>query len=653
MAEPTTAQIRRFKEAFGTHWVKSSSILSAMPDGLRGHLGDRIEQAPRREQDAIKSLVHFRWTSRKGDSTEETRQQMRTILAGVLARDLPTGAAGTLKTAMRDLPANRLQRVLEGLKDPDVDAAAVLVEALLPHVPDPEAVRQAILQFPVDQARANQLVHDQGDPLLARDDNGRLITVTPENGRRIRAHRISHLPVMNALGNPHQGNLEQCLEALPLLDLGDILSQLLEEPPREPYEALASIALHPSVDDPEGRWDQLRPILLAFPVDLDRAGECVYGRPGLTLERDDQGALQVRSASVRFTGVPIPDDNEPLAPQSIQAIEDLFTQLAPTRYGRHGVPLDFMRYFRTTNQQRHQDEQPPLTLEQALALYQPNGAQLVEHYGRGDCMSLAEKMVADLALLHPPVRALLSGTLNPGLTRQRLPDGGIHDPRDVGVKAHGVTHTNVLVPYTTQDGEERIKVITPGMGLTDRQGQRYCQDMTLEEYLLGQKDLNLTRQDVLGPEGASVNMVQTQKDQLGFLSNIQITNNNFGDGRNVCGIDLLAGKIYLNGAASNAFRGPREDPQQQSVSIDFRDVLAHPDDEVVHQVWDGDLNDGQGGWVQAESTRLDLLVATLTAIGEEFEQPQGFVQNLLTLMANRDGYCDLMWPEVNALRKND
>jgi hypothetical protein len=176
--------------------------------------------------------------------------------------------------------------------------------------------------------------------------------------------------------------------------------------------------------------------------------------------------------------------------------------------------------------------------------------------------------------------------------------------------------------------------------------------MTLAEYLTWQVTANPTRQDVLGADGASVDMVETQKDQLGFLSNIQITNNDFGDGRNMFGIDLLAGTVYLNTAASAGFRGPRAE-LEGAISIDFRDVLAHPDDPVTMQVWDPDLNDGEGGWGDEEGTRLEALLATLMAVGEEFEQPDDFVQNLLTMMQSRDEYCDLMWDEVNELRTDD
>ena len=169
---------------------------------------------------------------------------------------------------------------------------------------------------------------------------------------------------------------------------------------------------NPKAQDAPEVFQRTAAILLDFAAVPAEAGKTVIANDRVALARDQNGQLQIRNMAMGLTRVGVPDGNTGFSAQKLQDVRDVFDQVASKPYSTQGIVLDFMRFFRETNQARAANGEAPLSLAEARQRYQPDGNAITDRFnGRGNCMGHAEKIVAELAKIG--VTATSSATARP------------------------------------------------------------------------------------------------------------------------------------------------------------------------------------------------------------------------------------------------
>ena len=209
-----------------------------------------------------------------------------------------------------------------------------------------------------------------------------------------------------------------------------------------------------------------------------------------------------------------------------------------------------------------------------------------------------------------------------------------------------MTHLDVLVPYTNQQGEERVILISPGIGLTAPDAY---QDLPMSD-LTSDAAICYKRVD---PQTGDYDASKAQKVSFAGRHNLQLVTTPIdGDPtqKKIVGLDLLAGKLYLNRLASDQYRGAHSEikrgQEQGAVSVDFKAAMADPNGATTIKTWDA----ATGAYIDMPTTKLEAFLAIATAIKNEFGQPDRFVDDLLVLAANHETYRkEMISPALTAM----
>lgn len=421
--------------------------------------------------------------------------------------------------------------------------------------------------------------------------------------------------------------LKQELAKLPDFKLQQLVTELKKPGASMP----AALARH--LVDPGNKtgYASIKDLLVAFPADPGRANQPESATASIALVRDAQGKLKVQYVAASLIDLPVPPSNQRLTPHKLQQIEQLFDQVASTKYSRTGVMLDFLHFHGQREQAALAQGRPAPSLDDSFAQYQPDGQAIAQKYGHGDCLALGHQLVKELANMG--IEARLGGYWNGDLIDKDTNSPVRNKGRD---EMSGVTHTDVLIPYTDANGQSKVLMLVPGMG-NDAKWVKHLDP--------GAPEL---QQRTLQPDGGSVDAVGVQKNQLKWLTNLQLLNNPWSDNnRNIFGIDLAKGVFYLNGAASQDFAaqhgGGSSDPAARSIAFDFKAVLADPMARTTIKVW----NNATNGYVDRKVPQMDALVVFLRAVQNQFGQPPAFVGEMLSLVANYNEYrAQVLMPTV-------
>ena len=181
----------------------------------------------------------------------------------------------------------------------------------------------------------------------------------------------------------------------------------------------------------------------------------------------------------------------------------------------------------------------------------------------------------------------------------------------------GTVHTDVLVPMT--DGSA-VHVVC-GLGVGDH------------VHVVADEAALFAHLDALGyARGAVIDAPVLTKAALGTKDRLWIVEGpEVGDDSCKLGIDVIRGALFLNGAATARYRGPR--------------VVGH-DRVGAPMAWAGD-----GGWRELVdgggedgATRrvpsAQALREIIEAIGRDFRQPDDFADNLMFLARHLDAWCE-------------
>lgn len=400
------------------------------------------------------------------------------------------------------------------------------------------------------------------------------------------------------------------------------------------------------------RFQRFKPALLDFPPAPDKAGQAAFANEKVGMGYDSKGKLEVRSVAISMSDPSVPHANERLSQAKINEVRTVFDGIGDGNYSTQGVPLDFMRFFREENDKRGLHGQAPLGLTEAFARYQPNGAQITDSFnGCGDCMCHAERIVAELK--SRGIEAQIVGHFSENLIQMtdpsRLPGSRGQTPEYTipgqATATENVTHLDVIVPYTNQDGEARVILISPGVGT---RAEDAYQDYAFSEIVTGPSSYKK-----VDPNTGRYDAALAQKAQFAGRHNLKLLMTPIDGARDQAkqvGIDLLAGKIYLNRNAADQYRAGhgeiRPGQEQGAISIDFKAVFSDPSGATTLRTWD----DTTGAYKDVPTNKLTALLVMATAIKNEFGQPDHFVDDLLTLAENHESYRnELLAPPLIAM----
>ena len=157
---------------------KSDALFSGLPDSLKQALSDRLDQADKPTESAIKKLLHFDWDDKSGAS-KAGRLAIRETLTAAIAGGMDLAAAKTLRTHLTGLSDRQLSHLSTEMRKPDASLTAVLSRNLMqPGQPQARetfaALRDVMIAFPPDPALAGKAEVLDELMVIRRDDQGKL-----------------------------------------------------------------------------------------------------------------------------------------------------------------------------------------------------------------------------------------------------------------------------------------------------------------------------------------------------------------------------------------------------------------------------------------------------------------------------------------------
>lgn len=616
IARPSAQPATRFDSVTG----KAEQIRQALHEGGTTRVEDKVADMTRGERKEMKSLLHFPWYSR-GDTTAESRLQIRAILSDFIAQGGSMEQAKALKASLKAGDQTKLPGMLAAMirqADPGHGLPDLRSQHLATRIATSSENEQtriaALLSAPVDAGAVDQ---------AARHADTRTI---------LAGCLAQGMPVDQA------DTLKTLLSGQPASVL-DNMSKAMGEPATSAHGALSTFLL---AGDAVGgnRLETVRTLLQAMPVDVTRAGLTEHVDGNATLVRDAHGRLDCAFASAGVARIGSVTPYPTLSAIQLNQVRDAFATDCAPRYSRMGIPLDMMGAFAAENTRRRDNnpQEAPISLGDFKRTWDADGTAAMNRYGKGDCMTAAQTLVQTLA--DQGITAHLGGVQNQTLMQQRHGANAI--PADGKLNTMGITHTDVLVPYRSESGEDRVMLITPGMG--NLQPERFCRDLPASDPDVAKCRVGVAQQ--LDPS-------DIQKSQLGFLTNLLI-NDRAWDARdhNIVGIDLVKGTMGLSGAATTRFRaahGTDFAPGEQTALVfNYRDAMANPGQPVTVKVWDADRNDYDDRTI----TKLQALGLFLRDVQVQFAQPPEFVANTMALLSNERAYhADVLWPSTRAINQ--
>lgn len=451
------------------------------------------------------------------------------------------------------------------------------------------------------------------------------------------------------------------------------LLQALQGDADLPLAELSKGLLDPTSPTSRSDFEQLKLLLTSLPADISKANTIELVDGNVTIGRDATGQLEIKNHGLLFATVTIPPSNKGLDKQAIDDLKNEFRTLAKESYSTQGLALDFMQFFRETNEKQRLAGAKELTMAEAFQQFTPDGSAASDKYKRGDCMCHAQKLKAIIENKKNPtnnqnLKVHVIGMNNQSLTKMADPAGSKEKVDITGVDqvTEGVTHTDLMVPYTDDKGNRKVLLLAPGAG----SGDNYIREFDLDAdggILIGNRNdispsgdqaFAMVRRVGSGPDpGMDADAVQ--KAQFQFRHNLQLLNSQPGlkeADKALMGIDLVGGTIYLNGNASKEYLKTQykgtdlhilpagKDPANLgSLSFNFKDAIAHPDDPVTIQVW----NAANSTYESKQVTKLKSLTLFLRVMQQQFKQPNEWFDNAMALMTNHEKYtADILLPNL-------
>ena len=382
--------------------------------------------------------------------------------------------------------------------------------------------------------------------------------------------------------------------------------------------------------DAPGLTALCKTVLSHLPADPGKAGERMHVSTYATISHDAKGQPHLEYACARC--LPVTPLNHNVTANDINAIRQIYDEVCSTKYSRMNPHLQLMEAFREAKR-----DDPSVTLSEVFDSFHFDGNTAVKQGDRGDCLSLTARLMEKLGELG--INARIIGQYSENLTMQMV----ARNPVEVGDRDQqtgGLTHSDIMIPYRTDSGEDRVLLIEPGLGATDD----HFFDKSATEFLSA-----FGRSKKGSGDGGNVDLAKVNREAMGYLTNLQMKNTDEttpDTDRHMFGVDLIGGTVYLNGNSSKAYEGVRL-AEGGAVSFNYRDIMANPDATV-----DMKLPNGSGGFDTVTMTKLEALTMFLEAVATDYGQPEGFVENMLTLFQHEADFKDLaLWQSVKDIHQ--
>jgi len=388
-------------------------------------------------------------------------------------------------------------------------------------------------------------------------------------------------------------------------------------------------------------------LTVAVSEPLARLRDSVFATKSILLETrhvvvfESDGGVFVVPNEIDYAPIEIPPENRSL---SKEKIEDLFVLnklfAGEIRYSQFAGPLSLLAHARLTGER----------FRETRATYLPEVSELLA--AGGDCMemsvALQSKIQSELG-----ITSLIVGQCNDGNIKISNPVS--HAPQDMpwpkGLDyVCGVTHMDLLIPYTDDAGAEMAVHLITGMGVDDKyvEGPMPFSDMMTH---LEKRKFTVNHGHITNP-----GWVIAQKSSI--KGNIKLHQPDMSE-KKLMGMDFIQGTIYLNRKASETsdvpmppgYRDAGSEPVR--ISVCYRDLLKDPDRMITLEF----LRDG--GPVHEAISHRDYLTLLVTKLSDEFALPKETAADILMMMDTDVEYIqDVLRPparylvEIEPMRKS-
>lgn len=353
------------------------------------------------------------------------------------------------------------------------------------------------------------------------------------------------------------------------------------------------------------------------PPDPEKAGLLAMSIGKNHIYYDHCGRLILAPPSKKATEViPLCKENRLLTPQKIDEIREIYRKIVnDTPYNTAAPLLEFIRFFRLAKRTN-----PDLTVKEAFAAYIPSPERLYDKYRTGNCVILAQKL--QTTLQEQGLKAAVIGQYtNTRWSRPPIPM--LHGQKKIDWKEYDQTtenvhHTAVVLRYSNWRNKEKGILFEMGNFKNDEiYPYDSWKDLSLKVFLNG------TKKDTCRH---ITNVGQILKMHLQGKPRTIITGQ--GNSKQIFGIDLLRGNIYLSSKGAEGLSGlPLYGYDRFSIRLED---LKDPTRKGIYTV------DGEDNLI----THREALFLFAKVAKERFLLPDDFVENIIALAENVDPLFD-------------
>lgn len=602
---------------------KHQDLATGLGSARTQKLDQLIQNASAAERKEMQQALHFPWYGR-GQTTEQTRGDIRQVVSAYLAEGGSAQGAKALRSNLQTMDPAALSALAAQTRVDNGNSLSAIGSQLLKNLDSVAAhdqVTRVLSGLPVDADKATKNLGSSATHVIAYGKDGQ---ATLYDSAQLKNQVKANCVKLGCDPAAAEG-LDAMLSNKRALQL--FQNSLMLEDVNKPAHAGLSQLLDSNSVTAQADFQSVKKALESLPADVAKAGQPIYADESTALSRDAQGKIQVTNAEVSFTGVKIPEGNKGLSADDVAAIKQQFMDIAGKNYGRAAVPLAFMEHY-----SKNEAQTPGAGMAAAFKSFNPDSAKLAQDFNSSDCLCQTDALIKKLA--ENNITAYACGVNSRALPTQKV-NGVDVSPEDQNAMSACVTHLDVIVPYVDTDGNKQMLIMNPGMGAEEE----YFNTADLPDNDKAPRRIAGSR---LSPDGTGLDPNVAQKSAMGYMSSIVFTNSEANSKtKQIAGIDLVKGTVWLNSNASRAYEGGTLD-ETKNVSFNYREALKNLGGKI-----DVRMPAANGTYVTESMTNATALVAFSQTLQQQFNLPDNFTKNLVTLMANEQEYQKVvLWEGV-------
>jgi hypothetical protein len=333
---------------------------------------------------------------------------------------------------------------------------------------------------------------------------------------------------------------------------------------------------------------------------------------------------ELRFFSERHNAESVPVDifrSRYLDSEQVSQIMRKYEELVATaRYNNAAMTLEYVAFLRQAR-----ENNPDLSMRDALAMFELNSVAIVDKYRGGNCFAMANHFVSTIReRLGIDAYVIGNDVYNEALTLNR---SDWREAFDYIERAHG----SVVIPYVNRD------TLIPTylhleMGLPYEQARSHNYD-------------EFSPNGYVKPEESLTNVDESiMTNQIRIRNKLVITD---VSQKEVLVVNMLRGRLEINGKQTAMFMDKFTLPEmtygRHGITIDLNSLLANLN-QTRDIVFDGET---------VTLTNAEVINLVLEELGEHFDLPSDFAENMQYLLHRRDEYySDLMLDSAGQVYRN-